>query len=319
LLRSPTVIGGIAGAVALLLVLAVILVTRNDKPNPRSTGDESPLERGAPSNTTNGPTSPAPVSGSPTQGSITGNCNGQGINIVITCNLPAPPSRAKILVGSASFYGFWFDSLPDQLPTPPPYEMSGAHCTEWDKWIRETDGAYFTNPQTDLALETGVPDQIVIRKIEVDIYQRTPRAIGSGTWIQCNWGGGDNTFYEVEVNTATRAVTVREFGEFNADAGPDDPHEDREYPMPPASISLKGMGNSSVRIGIQSLAGYKYEGALVVTASINGKEVKYTVGSKDKPLKWITPGADEGGDSHPSYGWDQAQKRWVKDFYPYQR
>lgn len=303
----------LAGFLVLVLGIGVFVIDRQRSRTPAVAALLAPT--GSSASPDIGPSEPATPSLSPGSAgpSINGSCNAQGVNIVITCNLPEPKSRVKVTAAAAPIIGVWFDGTPDQLPTPPDYTMASAHCTEWDRWFRDTPQVYFDNPVIDFALETGVPDQIVIRKIEMEIYRRTLRTVGSGTWIQCNWGGGSNNFYVVDVDTAERSTTVQEFAEF----GPDPDAEDRTYPMPPGTISLSGIGETTVRIGVNSLAQYKYEGAMVVTASVNGEETVYTIGSRDKPVRWISSAEGDGELTSSHYGWDVNRRRWVKDFQPF--
>lgn len=312
--RRPQFLVPVSGLTVLVLGLGFFVVDRSRSQTPAVAAIMDSSSATASGSTSRQPAaSVAPSISAGSAPAIVGNCNGQGVNIVVTCNLPAPKSRVKVTAESAPILGFWFDGTPAELPTPPGYDRASAHCTDWDKWLRDTPRIYFENPAIDFALETGEPDQIVIRKIEMAIYKRTARTVGSGTWVQCNWGGGSNTFYLADVDTATRKTTVQEFAEF----GPDPDARDRTYELPPGTISLSGMGESTVRIGVSSLAAYKYEGAMVVTASVNGEETIYTIGSRDKPFRWISPAGSEAGPTGPHHGWDAERRRWVEDFQPF--
>jgi hypothetical protein len=218
---------------------------------------------------------------------------------------------ARITFASAPIFRVWSDGTADQLPTPPGYQLPSGHCGEWDQWIRTTPTIYFDNPATDLRLQAGQSDIVLISKIEVQIYRRTARTIGSGTWIKCNWGGGSDVFYNVKVDTVKRTTTVQEQNLDSAD--------EQTFEMPPRSIGLSDKGHQEARIFVQSQPGYRYEGALVISATVNGKDVTYTVGSRDKPVRWITDGSAEvdGAPGTTYYGWDQRQRRWIREFQPF--
>lgn len=246
-------------------------------------------------------------------GTITGNCNAQGVNISVTCTMPAPASLARITVEGAPIDRFWFDGPPDRLPTPPGFQSPGAQCQDWDPWIKETPTFYYSQPETDFSIEAGEPDLIVVNSIDVLIYERTQRPAGSGTWVQCAWGGGALTFYNVTVDTVKRETRVWE----DVVAGGDTEDPKPAYVLRPGSITLSEKGFANVRIGIESQPGYKYSGSLVIKASVNGKAVTYTIGSKDKPLRWTTPAPGESPDTVTEHGWDDTRRRWVRGYNPY--
>jgi hypothetical protein len=55
----------------------------------------------------------------------------------------------------------------------------------------------------------------------------------------------------------------------------------------------------------------------VVTASVNGEETVYTIGNREKPIRWISPADGDGDPTTSHYGWDADRRRWVKDFQPF--
>lgn len=245
-------------------------------------------------------------------GSIAGNCNAQGVNISITCITTVPLSIAKISAVGAPNFGFWFDGTPGELPIPPGFLGPGAQCRDWDNWIRDTPRFYFEDPATDLGMEAGEPDLVVIKSVDVEIFSRDRRQSGGGTWVQCAWGGGGEILYSVTVDTLAQKTTVWQDPEAEGGDG-----EMREFQMPPGSITLASKGYANARISIKSPSGYRYSGAVTVRASINGDPVTYRIGDKERPLRWTTTVDNESSVGSASYGWDASARRWVKGYKPY--
>jgi hypothetical protein len=239
-------------------------------------------------------------------GGISGNCNAQGSNNTVTCaNIaPSPASYAEIKpkLGYGQIFAY-FDGTPDRLPTPPDYQSPSGHCTDWDSWLRTTPDMYLVDPDINVELQAGEQDLVVLTSITAEIFDRKAPAAGTGVPIQCMYGGGSNSYYEVSVDTVTRKTTVVENP---VDGG-------RPKPMPPASISLTSKGYTDVAVGIRSLVGHLYTGMIVIAAKLNGKDQTYHIGSTERPLRWFATDADLTA-SH--YDWDVTKHAWVKGFNP---
>ena len=242
-------------------------------------------------------------------GGIAGDCNAPGRNISVVCTIARPQSRASIRVTTAGTNQWaWFAGPADALPVPPPYEAVNGACTEpaWDEWLRTNEEIFLPNPSVVVSMEAGDADLLVITKVEVLIFTRAEREAGGGTWIRCAWGGGFDTFYRVTVDTLTRTATVEE-SSVQSDG--------RRYPIPPGSITLAEKGHATVDIGVRSPTGYRYEGGIRITASVNGTPAVYQIGTRAAPLRWLTPAEPEDGRAY--VGWDQQKREWVEDYEPF--
>ena len=252
--------------------------------------------------------------GSPTDGSSTsdpssvaidGYCNAQGTGNSANCTfVPSPQSMAEVKFRrDSNTIVTFFAGTPDELPTPPDYQHAFGHCQDWDTWLRTTPGMYLVDAGVDVQLQTGEPDLITVTAVRVEIFKRTPVDPGTGTVIQCAYGGGSNSYYTVDVDTVHQTTTVTE-GELVGG---------RPQQMPPASISLDQKGFRTVRIGLSSLEGHLYEGRIVVSVIVNGASKDLAVGSPEVPLRWIQRDSRFGG---TYYDWDMQIRTWVKDFKP---
>ncbi|WP_433611028.1 hypothetical protein ACQP2P_43095 [Dactylosporangium sp. CA-139114] len=117
-------------------------------------------------------------------------------------------------------------------------------------------------------------------------------------------------FYNATIDTNKGTTEILENG--LAAGGQDD----RKYPMPPGSVTLKQKGYATIRLSVNSQEQFRYEGAIVIDAIINGNEVQYRIGDQDHPLRWITRADSEDYGQHAFYGWDSRQRAWVKNYSP---
>jgi hypothetical protein len=259
-----------------------------------------------------GGSDPQQTSPSPGSNVIAGDCNAQGTNNTVACNiLPTPPSMAAVKYGlSGDNFHMFFAGQPGELPTPPDFELATGHCKDWGDWLQATPGMYMVGPSVDVQLQAGEPDLVTVTNVEVEIFKRTPIASNAGTVIQCSYGGGSNSYYLVNVDTVARSTTLVEDALSGAEP----------IPMPPASITLAEKGFETVRIGLSSMEGQLYEGRIVVTVIVNGAEKKLGVGSPQAPLKWIQSDSRFaiGSPGYTYHDWSMVERRWVKDLSPFE-
>jgi hypothetical protein len=243
---------------------------------------------------------------------IVGNCNAVGDNNHINCTFPST-SKALIEVAPSIVKDVWFDGPPDQLPTPPDYRSENYPCGDWLDWLRGTPNIYFNGPEIDIGLHGDVSDAVALTQARITILKRTKRQVTNGTWINCYFGGGTNAPFYIEVDTGAKTTTLAKYNEDHT-LGP-------AQPMPPAAISLGDGEDALGTVGVRSLPGYCYEGYLTFSATVNGKPWEKTIGSAERPLRWISASRSDypEGATTSFYGWDRAKKQWVKDFNPFGR
>jgi hypothetical protein len=249
-----------------------------------------------------------PVASAPTVG-ISGNCNASGHQIYVSCTFPSK-SLARIAIEPSTVTSVWFDGPPRSLPEPPTYRAVQNPCGDWKEWLRSTPGFYFDGPEIDVGLFEGSNDSVVLTRVDIVILQREPM-VGDGTWIMCLWGGDGPRPFQIEVNTATASTIVTRVSS-------DGDIEDPARPMPPAFISPTGETEAVGSVVVQSLPGYRYHGYIIVSATVNGEPWSTTVGSEERPLRWITTGASDQfePDVRSYYMWDRRSKKWIMDFNP---
>jgi hypothetical protein len=310
--RSTAEKGAYGSAV---LTAAVTLVVGVAQVLPEILWREPAARNGVPVSTTSGaPTLPA-TPANPAATTVTADpqpqqqvicVNGDGDGNTNNCGLP-PRSFGKI---SYSFgpvlWAYHAGSLAD-LRGPTGEGSDRPDCSRWGAWLASTPDLYVVAPVVDFGMEAGDADLAVISRVAVEIFERVP-ANADGTPVKCLFGGGSDEFYNVSVDTATGTATVRE--ETLGGAAVRAP-----YPIPPASITLADGGHAGVRIAIDSLDGYFYEGSLVVTTSLNGTEKVFRIGTEQQPFRWMTPDADWSMDQSLRYvGWDGEGGRWVEQY-----
>ena len=235
--------------------------------------------------------------------------NGDGDNNTNNCGLLPPQSIGRISYEFGYTLWAWLDGPRSKLPTPGGKNVRTSDCDEWGQWLTHTPRIHIVEPVIDFGLEGNVADNLVISKVESDIYKRTKIPSTRGTLVKCLFGGGSDEFYNISVNTASRVTVVTEM-----DLG--SPTDKKPYRMPPASISLSDGGHAGIRITLDSLDDYLYEGSITVTGSINGVPKVFKIGSPGQPFRWATP--SEADEIDPEYvAWDGTNKKWSRNFYPY--
>ncbi|MET7970528.1 hypothetical protein [Micromonospora sp. NPDC005305] len=223
-----------------------------------------------------------------------------------------PQSLGKISYEFGPVLWALFYGAPGALPKPEGEGSNDSECSHWSSWLSRTADLYVVDPVIDFALEGNDADVVVISKVEAKILSRVPARNENRTFVKCLYGGGSNEFYNVTLNTVTGKAMVRE----ESLGAAEDP---RPYPLPPAAISLSEGGHTGVRIELDSLGGYFYEGILQATTSINGEEKVISIGSQDAPFRWVTPD-NQRFDTIPSFnyvGWDPQARRWVDNYSPW--
>lgn len=234
--------------------------------------------------------------------SINGNCNGVGTNVNVTC-YPARDARVDITQSKLDFV--WFDGTPDQLPTPPDYENRAYPCGDWSDWLSRTPGMYLSGPAFDIGM-FGPPGTVTLTRVVASIFDR-PKRDREGTWIQCQWGGGNNIPFLITVDTRSSRTTLTVSEQTESE-------DDKTSPMPPAIVALDEDGNTTGTVLIRSNEGYLYSGGVTFTADLNGAAWVYEVGSEENPLRWIEDGPS--GDLGTRYMWDRRSRTWRPGFNP---
>jgi hypothetical protein len=263
------------------------------------------------------PSSPAPASSpfvipsAPPPGQQVICINGDGNNNSNNCGLP-PQSFGKISYEFGPVLWALYAGPVGDLPPPKSPEEAGDGCSRWDDWLSDTAKLYAVDPVIDFSLDAGENDVAVISRVAIRIFDRAPLGSRPRTFVKCLYGGGSNEFYNVEFNTVTGRAKVREQALGDEVANP------RPYPMPPASITLEDGGHAGVRIALKSRPGHMYEGALLVTTSLNGQQRVFTIGSTDNPFRWYASTEDYTSDSGFHYvGWNTEAGTWERNYNPW--
>jgi len=206
-----------------------------------------------------------------------------------------------------------FKGSENELLTPPDYppEQAADHRQAWKSWMETTPTIYRINPQLMVSLETGEPDLVVLQNVEVKVYKRVP--VGTATLIQAYSQGGGISGYTVIADTTTGRTHYS--SQATGESGN----------MPPGAIQVNKLNYQGVEVNLYSERGFLYEGSVTLTYTINGKNGTYSTGTPAQPLRWtiigngefggnVTEAADTFGSVH---GWSESQKRWIKDFDPF--
>ncbi|GAA0905052.1 hypothetical protein GCM10009558_005300 [Virgisporangium aurantiacum] len=236
---------------------------------------------------------------------VAGNCNAIGTGNSVSCSFPA--SNAVISVQDTTVRAVWFNGSPSQLPTPPTFSSLGYPCGDWMDWLRGRTDMYFDGPEIDITLQGDSVGSVALTNVNMTVLRRSAQST-SGTWISCYYGGGTNAPFRIEVNTRTNKSTVANYDE-DHNLGP-------ERPMPPAFLSPDGNASVAGNVGVKSLDGYLYEGYITFVGVVNGKPWNHTVGSDDRPLRWISSTSYGGTDA--SYMWNRKTRKWTLGHTPYQ-
>ncbi|PWK28029.1 hypothetical protein [Actinoplanes xinjiangensis] len=238
----------------------------------------------------------------PPANNINGNCNVQGDGQASCYNVlpPSPVSRAGLKASLSRVHSsrLLFAGTPDQLPTPPPYtrENAGSHCVAWKDFIDNDPRFYREKISLTVDLSAGEQEQVVIREIRAEIFDRK-RISAAVMPIQCQYGGGSPGGYFITVDTVRSRVTV---------APADDLGNEAE--MPPATVSLTEAGYTSSRVSVVSAPGYLYSGKVVIDATINGQERTLEYGDATRPLRWSD---DSNLFDSGAYDWDLKGGQWL--------
>lgn len=236
---------------------------------------------------------------------IKGNCNAQGSQNNVSCQiLPQPEARGRVTLKALGGIYALYSGPPSTLPTPPDYpaDRVTTHCEDWSDWFTSMRDLYRINPVVYVELETGEADLVVLTSVKATIYRRTP--ITGGTLIQCVYGGGGIEGYYVTVDTVKGKTTYTR---------PDD--TDKVFEMPPSAIESRKLEYQGVFISLDSQEGQFYEGSITIQYTINGKSAEYSVGTRDQPLRWVTDRDQNVADSYPQiFDWHPTRKRWIANF-----
>jgi hypothetical protein len=309
-----------AGAILAALALGLTLLgipdggaQGNDEtsaPSPASGNPnvKSPPGESAPSP----PNSPSPSTTVPPAGDTVNCSNGDGNGNTNNCNILPPPPIGDVSYKMRHSSWAWFDGPASKLPPPRKGETRLSICAQWNNWLTDTKKLHVVDPLFDVNLIGNRSDRVQITDIQAEVYRRTRLDAGNGTLVKCEFMGGDVSYYFATVNTATGRTTFQK----SEDGQPSGDH--RVYEMPPSIIALKEGGYTSAQVALKSLDGWLYEGSIAFTASINGKESTFKIGTVDRPFRWATPQTrDEALDQEaPFVAWNGEAARWVKDYSP---
>ena len=315
---GSALITGVAGAVTAVVVAVVQIVpnvigdepvadVRPPEPVVRATAEPTPSSPTPTSSAFSIPTAPPP-------GQQVICINGDGNNNRNDCGLP-PQSFGKISYGFGPVLWALYTGPVGDLPPPKSTEETGEareSCYGWGNWLSDTAKLYTVDPVIDFDMDAGDTDVAVISRVAIRIFKRVPLGSQSRTFVKCLYGGGSDEFYNVEFNTVTGRAMVREQSLGEEAAKP------RPYPMPPASIALEDGGHTGVRIALKSRPGHLYEGALLVTTSLNGQERVFTIGSTENPFRWFASTEDYSTNADfPYVGWNSEAGSWERNFNPW--
>ncbi|MEU4405922.1 hypothetical protein AB0F88_15460 [Streptosporangium sp. NPDC023963] len=238
--------------------------------------------------------------------SITGDnnqCNAQGEDIRLSCVLPAAPIRfgdVSIAWPYSSYYVFAGNAT--ALPTPPPYgkEDRANHCDKWADWLASTPGMYAIGPGVEVGMTSSETEVVAITRIEPKVFERKPLP-ADHTVIRCQFGSGGDAGFIASVDTRRLSTKVEDYS------------TGKQFSIPPGSLYLSGQESASGQIKFRSEPRFLYEGALEITAKINGVEKKITLGEPDRPLRWITD-EEETAPWRPEdeHGWDMNTRAWKR-------
>ncbi|WP_131738562.1 hypothetical protein [Actinomadura roseirufa] len=288
LLRS----GGIAVGIAALVTAAACSAGSDGTAPARKTGGASARPSGQ----------AAPA--------VQGNCNAQGSNNVVTCQIT--PGGTKVTFGSVDvdFPGartFLFDGPASRLPRPPDIDPKNPstvedRCIPWKTWLNERPDLYGVSPYVQVELTATTGGVSSVDRAEVQVYAKKKST--GGVFVTCRYGaggGGDGFTGIVDSTTDITSVQIDD----------EEKNVNESLTMPPQSIVLGGVGRRVGTLQIKSDPAYLYAGQLRVHISTNGKKDVVKIGDPAHPIRWVsaTP-------SGARYGWDAVNKKWSPGYCP---
>ncbi|WLS43255.1 hypothetical protein Q3V37_17705 [Micromonospora profundi] len=315
----------IVGILSLVATIAgVVVAMPDDGESPASsTSSDQPATPGPSGGATDPATIPSsamPTAVTPDDAGGTNVCsisdsefNNSG-DVNLQCAAPLPASMAKVSFKLGSIFSALYLKPAAELPRPdayPGYE-SGAFCHWWGEWPTTVPDLYLVDPTLNIEIEAGTSELVVLKEVRHEIFQRTPlksqyRLGDNATLVNCSVGGGSNPGHLIMLDTAKSSVTLAS-RPADGDVGELGP----EFMMPPASLSSKDVEYDSADLAIRSLDGYLYEGRIQILASLNGQARTLDIGSRTRPLRWIS---DQAGKYHPagnpSRAWDSNKRIWI--------
>ncbi|MBN1173399.1 MAG: hypothetical protein JXA67_14605 [Micromonosporaceae bacterium] len=232
---------------------------------------------------------------------ITGDCNAQGTNNNLNCQTIAQASpRGDVTITPAMAIDVVYDGRPQDLPRPPAYSTDQAlhHCDHWSDWITNTPNLYVVNPEHQLVLTAGDADVVAITQVQVRVLQRRP--VRDITMIRCEYGAAGSPSYMIEVDTLSQKTRWQ-----NWHASDNTWHD-----LPPESIVCRKADFAAALMTVASQQEYLYTGAVDLVANINGREIRQTLGTADRPLRWVMRSGDQRYNPRLSYDWNIQQGRW---------
>lgn len=241
-----------------------------------------------------------------TQVNRDGDCAVQGNGNIVVC---APTAHPKSMGGikftwAPQTTGFLFKGSVSELPTPPAYPPDRVlgHCDAWERWRRTDPRAFEVMNTAELGLVGSKADTVAVRKVRTQIFRRTPLT-KPYTFVSCTYGAGLDAGFYVRHSLSDNSSMVQEAS------------SKKKFSMPPASAHLGEEGYVNGFLLINSSKDVLYEGAIIVTAVINGVEREYHYGTATQPLRWLGQGFERFS-LDKAYDWDLKQKRWIKGRVP---
>ena len=224
------------------------------------------------------------------------------------CPIPSTAGErlgAVKLIADSSWGSWFYAGPPSELPTPPDYPVHEAvyHCDDWLGWLTSTPDIYSMNPGGDLLLQAGTDSVVTITRVQAQSFTRE-RIPDEYTEVGCNYGAGGEAGIVITPDTRTPAqATVVDYGE-------EDP---RPFAMPPGVVTVGDVEGEAAQITVKS-GEYLYEGMIKVAATINGQSQQFSIGSPEKPYRWV--GGDTSLVSSPDikdrWDWNPLTGEWVQ-------
>jgi hypothetical protein len=320
--QGVAAIVGIVSLVATIVGVVVTVADVGETPASSTRTEQSPTP--GPSG---GATSPAEVPGSvpptavtPDEADDTNVCSIDGSefnnngDVNLQCAAPLPASLAKVSFTLGSVISMLYLKPAAELPEPdayPGYE-SGPYCHRWGGWPTTVPDLYLIDPTLNIEIEAGADELVVLKDVRFEIFQRTPlgsryRLGDNATLVNCRIGGGSDPGHLIKLDTAKSSVTLASHP-IDGDVGELGP----ERRMPPASLTSRDLEHSSADLTVQSLDGYLYQGKIQILANLNGQVKKLDIGSRARPLRWMS---DQAGRYHPidnpCRAWDPNKRTWI--------
>jgi hypothetical protein len=319
-------LAAIVGVLSLVAtIIGVVVATADVRDDPASSTRTAPPAEPGPSG--GFATSPAAVPSSLAPSAVTaedvGDTNVCSINdsefnnngdVNLQCPAPLPASLAKVSFALGSVFSALYLKPAAKLPKPdtyPGYE-SGPYCHWWGEWPTTVPDLYLVDPVLNIEIEAGTSELVVLKEVRFEIFERTPlsaryRLGDNATLVNCSIGGGSNPGHLINLDTSRSSVTLAS-RPADGDVGELGP----ERKMPPASLTSKDVEYDSADLAIRSLDGYLYEGKIQIRASLNGQARTLDIGSRARPLRWMS---DHAGKYHPgsnpSRAWDPNKRAWI--------